>query len=125
MAAQAKGSGAMRKQTILAAIILAGLALTPGLAHAASVADTVWKVQASWSKHIFYWAFWENGRYQDTDGAVGAWTQDGDTVTLNADAGFVYHVTLHGETASGDVWQTDINKKAGTFKAWHVVPKKK
>ena len=107
------------------AMSLAGAAHTQsnspsGQAPIVALAKTTWAVDASWSNHRFFWVFGDNGRYTDTDGPTGSWTQDGNSLTLVSSGGYVYRVNLAGDTASGTVYGSD-GAKAGTLKAQRVV----
>jgi hypothetical protein len=84
-------------------------------AGAASLCEIVWQVTASWSDHQFYWVFWRDGRYTDTDGPTGGWNLEGGRLTLTADSGFTYRATLTGEKASGAVYEGAAS--VGTFTA--------
>jgi hypothetical protein len=95
----------------------------PASVTAPSVANTAWVVTASWSAgHIFYWAFWDNGHYQDTDGAYGTWTQNGSSLALLSAGGFIYRITLNGDSGSGSVYSQSSGAVAGTFTVQRVVP---
>lgn len=84
-------------------------------AEAVSLCETIWQVTASWSDHQFYWVFWRDGRYTDTDGPTGGWTLESGRLTLTADSGFIYRATLAGEKASGTVYEGAAS--VGTFSA--------
>jgi len=77
------------------AFVLLFACFTVGAAaqHVASVSNTTWQVNASWEAKPFTWSFDATGRYKDSDGPTGSWTQTGAKLTLKADAGFVYRCT--------------------------------
>jgi hypothetical protein len=83
--------------------------------EAVSLCETIWQVTASWSDHQFYWVFWRDGRYTDTDGPTGGWNLESGRLTLTADSGFIYRATLTGEKASGTVHEGAAS--VGTFTA--------
>jgi len=90
-------------------------------ARAEAVAESIWRVTPSWGGP-FFWVFWDNGRYQDTDGPVGSFTQSSDTLTLNSDDGWTYRGTISGDTMSGVVFETASGVTGGTFTATRVRP---
>lgn len=108
---------------LLRAGALALMLIAPSAAHAqapartadAQMCETIWQVTASWSDHLFFWVFWRDGRYTDTDGPTGGWKVEGSQLTLVADSGFLYRATLTGEDASGTVSQDAAS--VGTFTA--------
>ncbi|HWA22468.1 MAG TPA: hypothetical protein VG735_08750 [Caulobacterales bacterium] len=114
---------------IIRALVLGfALALSPGAGHAQSAApaavqpiqESVWAVTASWQTGPgFSWVFWTNGRYLDTDGPTGSWTQSSAALTLNADAGFTYRAQIDGDAMHGTVYDK-AGAVAGTFTAKRV-----
>jgi hypothetical protein len=97
-----------------------GLAQSAPPAAAQPIQESVWAVTASWSQPPgFSWVFWTNGRYLDTDGPTGSWTQSGAALTLNADAGFTYKAQVEGDTLRGTVYDKG-GAVAGTFTAKRV-----
>jgi hypothetical protein len=107
-------------RAMLIAVAVAFCAVGAHAQTVKSISHTTWRVDTSWSNHAFFWVFEDNGRYRDTDGPTGSWTQDGAAVTLKADAGFTYRVTLSGDSASGTVYNDSDNSTAGTFRAQRV-----
>jgi len=103
-------------RSVLVALVFFLVTFGSSAQAANSVANTTWRVEASWMEgHIFFWVFDDHGKYKDTDGPTGTWTQKGNELVLQADAGWTYRCTLTGDTGVGKVYRTSTGKLAGTL----------
>jgi len=105
----------VRVRAIAFVLLLACFTAGAAAQDVASVSNTTWQVNASWEAKPFTWVFDAAGRYKDSDGPTGSWTQNGTELTLNADAGFVYRCTLAGNYGSGIVYNAKDGSVAGSF----------
>jgi hypothetical protein len=87
----------------------------------ASLGNTTWKVDASWEPdHSFYWTLDAKGRYKDSEGPVGAWSQNGSDLTLTSNGGWIYRCKLAGDYGSCNVFNQASGKPAGSVRFQRV-----
>ena len=104
-----------------AALALAALAAPAGAqSPAMPIEGSSWSVDSSWQARPFVWKFRAGGRYKDSDGPTGSWSQEKASIVLRADAGFTYQGVVRGEEMTGTVKQNASGQEVGGFVA-HLI----